>query len=112
MVTNRSLNAENGIFGIDGSISPNTNQDVKLPKLPMTTGQSTGRIITTEIDVMKKSNLMKSYESRKMSRENNDGSFSGKFEAGNKTVQSYENFGSTDNIRANKQRVQSNVGQK
>jgi hypothetical protein len=105
MVTNRSLNAENGIFGIDGTLSPTTNQDVKLPKLPMTTGPASGRIINTEIETIKKSNLMKSYESRKMSRENNDGSFSSKFEARNKTVQSYENFGSTDNIRANKQRV-------
>lgn len=78
------------MFGIEGSISPTTNTDVKLPKLTMS-GQTSGRIINTEIEVMKKNNLMKSYESRKMSRDgNNEVTFS---QDRNNTVQNYENFG-------------------
>jgi len=82
-LTNRSANVENGIFGVEMNISPtNQNQNVKLPKLPVlaTSGHasSSSRFInnTDGVENKKNNNLLKSYESRKMSREGGDGTFS------------------------------------
>ena len=59
------------MFGIEASTSP-TNLNVKLPRLPQNSGSgyASGRV-GTEVESNSKSNLMmKSYGSRKMSREN------------------------------------------
>jgi hypothetical protein len=73
------------MFGIEGSISP-TNQNVKLPKLPTSSGLASGRVFNTEGENQRKNHLMKSYGSRKMS---NERTFS---QDRNRTVQSYDNF--------------------